>query len=236
MTQNEQRTKMFLFPGVMNTTFQLRPLKQMIERSFPYFDVELRKWGTCLGWVLNLQAYQRNLQMVRAIAGEVSAYRKQHPNDIIHVAGYSAGGGMAALTVSALPEGITINRLILIAPAISTEFPVVSNLLPRVSEFVVNYASPFDVQISLGTRIFGNIDRTFVRGAGSAGFNSEHPNLVQVKWHLGMLRYLHFGTHTSYLSPLWQRRYLLPSIDPALNAASLKAMITSERGVTHEVQ
>jgi hypothetical protein len=49
----------------MNTAFHLVPLKRMIERAYPFFDVDLRIWGWPLGWVFNLQAYERNRHSAR---------------------------------------------------------------------------------------------------------------------------------------------------------------------------
>jgi hypothetical protein len=218
---NLKPAKLLLLPGIMNVRFHLMPLKRMIERAYPVFDVDLQKWGTPLGWVSNLQAHDRNLQTAKTIAGQLTAYRQLHPSAVIDVIGNSAGGGLAGLIVEALPEDIAINRLIMIAPALAFDYPVVQRLLPKVKEFIVNYASPYDLQISVGTKIFGNMDRTFVRGAGSCGFNQENHRLVQIKWHSAMIGHLHFGNHTSYLSPFWQKRYLLPAIDPTTDIKTL---------------
>ncbi len=60
------------------------------------------------------------------------------------------------------------------------------------------------------------------RGAGAVGFALRDPRVVEVHWHKRMLRDLHFGDHTGYFSPRWQRRYLLPALDPDMTADSLR--------------
>ena len=220
-----------ILPGVMNVTFYLAWLKRMIREAYPSYDVDARRWGLPLGWVANLRAYAQNQRTAQAIADELVAYRAQHPNAQIALVGYSGGGGLAVTIAAALPDPVTINRLLLIAPAISPEFPLVQRVLPKVTDFVVNYASRRDLQISLGTTIFGNMDRTKRAGAGAVGFSAQHPKLIQVHWHPGMRRYFHFGYHLSYLAPPWQRRYLLPALDPRMNPDSLRQGLL-EKGVS----
>lgn len=222
---NLTRGLVLILPGVMNVTFYLAWCTRMIRRRFSFYEVEARSWGPRLRWIANLRAYDRNRRTAEAIARELAAYRQERPDAIINVIGYSGGGGLAVMVVAALPKPATINRLLLLAPAISPDYPLQQQILPNVTECVVNYASRYDLQIGQGTKIFGNMDGVRGPGAGAVGFGESHPRLVQVHWHTGMLRYLHFGDHLSYLSPPWQRRYLLPALDPGLKAESLAQVL-----------
>lgn len=208
----------------MNVTFHLAWFAHMVRRTYPFYDVEIRRWGIPLGSIANLRARARNQRKARDLAEALAARRRRHPETPIHVVGYSGGGGLAVLVARALPEGVSINRLLLVAAAISPRYPVAEEILPRISELTVNYASRHDWQIGRGTRLFGNMDGTKEPGAGAVGFAAEHEKLIQVHWHRGMRRDLHFGGHISYLSPSWQRRYLLPALDPQMNCAALKAL------------
>lgn len=136
---------------------------------------------------------------------------------------------MAVLLVQALPEDVTIDRLILVAPAISRDFPLDTAVLPHVREFIVNYASASDFTVGWGTACFGTIDRRWEASAGARGFALEHPRLVEWHWSRDVLRNGHYGNHLSYLSARWQRAYLLPAIDPSVGAAALREGWAAER-------
>lgn len=213
----------------MNLALPFAWLKHMLVRAHPKCLVEIRPWGRRFGWIFNLQAHERNHGTAAAIAQELAKYRRLYPDARMTLLGYSGGGGLAVLILEALPEDLTINRLILVAPAISPAYPIREKVLPRVSEFVVTYASRFDLQVGQGTRLFGNMDGTKSKGAGAVGFVTEDSKLVQVHWHAGMMRDLHFGDHFSYLSPLWQRRYLVPALDPAMTIRGFRECVAGRR-------
>src|SRR5690606_349663 len=148
----------------------------------PGFDIEVRRWGTPLLALRNLRAYERNAETAARMAEEIAARRRERPDERFYLVAYSGGGGMAALVVAALPEDVMIDRLILIAPAISPGFPLERDVLPRVRELVVNYASERDIQVGWGTRTFGTIDRKHVDSAGAVGFDIDHPRLAEWHW------------------------------------------------------
>ncbi len=220
---------MIILPGIMNLELPLAWLRRMLVRAYPHCLVTIRPWGRPFGWIFNLQAHERNRVTAAAFGQELAAYRGLHPDARITLVGYSGGGGLAAMIVGSLPEGVTINRLILVAPAISPFHPITDKVLPRVSEFVVAYASRFDLQVGQGTKLFGNMDGIKGKGAGAVGFATEDYKLVQVHWDRGMMRTLHFGDHFSYLSPLWQRHYLVPALDPAMTVRRLREHVAGRR-------
>src|SRR5690606_10975183 len=113
-----------VLPGVNNTRFQLDGFVERAEARLPRFDIEVRRWGTPLLPLRNLRAHERNLVTAQALAAEIAKWRRTHPHDRFYLMGYSGGGGMAALVTSALPEGVEIDRLILVAPAISPSYPL----------------------------------------------------------------------------------------------------------------
>jgi len=214
----------WLIPGVANTRFQLREFASRIRQAHPEWQVDIRTWGDPLRSFRNLESYERNMATARELAEELAAFRNNNPEAVIDVVGYSGGGGIAVFVVESLPADVQINRLILIAPAISPQYPLKSTIIPRISEYVVNYASVHDLQAGWGTKNFGTMDRKNVASAGFEGFGVKHPQLVQVFWNSGMIWDGHFGNHLSYLSHAWQRKYVLPALDPKLDAEDLQAL------------
>lgn len=199
----------------------------MLNEAYPQLDVDVRPWGRPLHSLGNLRAYERNLKTAQILADELTPFRRENPKAIIDIVGVSGGGAMALFVLQALPEDVTINRLILIAPAISFDYPVESTVMPHVSEFVINFASPMDLQVGWGTRLFGTMDRRNVKSAGYSGFASEHPNLLQIRWNKSMIRQGHRGNHLGYYSSAWLRKYVLPALDPQADMEHLQKILGS---------
>lgn len=214
---------LLVLPGVGNTRFHLDGFVTRAEQQLPGFTVAVRPWGVPLMTLHNLRAHERNLEVARDIADEIASFRRTHPAAPIYLVGYSGGGGMAVLAVAALAADVSIDRLVLVAPAISPDYPVADALLPKVEEFVVNYASERDLQVGWGTRTFGTIDRVASDSAGAVGFSANHARLVQWRWSPRDRALGHRGNHVAYLGRRWQQAHLLPALDPRLTAKQLCA-------------
>ncbi len=96
-------------------------------------------------------------------------------------------------------------------------------MLPHVREFVVNFASKRDLQVGWGTHLAGTMDRVHAHSCGHAGFNLDHPRIVDVFWTPAMIAEGHHGHHLGYINTPWQRKYLAPALDPATTAEVLRA-------------
>lgn len=217
-----RRGYVLVLPGIWNTRFQFRRFVAAARAQLRCFDVEVRLWGIPLLGLHNLSAYRRNLETAVAIANDLVVWRKQHPSGRLYVVGYSGGGGLATLVAASLPAGVAVDRLILVAPAISPGFPLEDLVLPHVNEFTVNYSSSEDLQVGWGTSVFGTVDRQRTKSAGSVGFDVDHPRLLQWRWSATDADGPHHGNHWSYLKSAWQRSALLPALDPAVGARQLQ--------------
>jgi pimeloyl-ACP methyl ester carboxylesterase len=213
--------RMLILPGVGNTQFHLAGFVASVEQQLPSFDVEVRTWGVPFATIHNLRAHERNVATAASIAAEIADWRRAHPTEPFYLVGYSGGGGMATLVTAALPPAVVIDRLILVAPAIAPDYPLASEVLPHVREFVVNYSSERDLQVGWGTRTFGTIDRKHTASAGAVGFATVDARLLQHRWSMADAPFGHLGNHMAYLNPRWQAAKLLPALDPSLGSAAL---------------
>lgn len=127
---------------------------------------------------------------------------------------------MATLVTAALPDDVQIDRLVLVAPAISPDYPLESEVLPHVREYVVDFASE---QVGWGTQTFGTIDRKSTPSAGAIGFEIAHERLLEHRWSSAEVPLGHAGNHLAYLSRRWQAARLLPVLDPSLDARAIRA-------------
>jgi pimeloyl-ACP methyl ester carboxylesterase len=223
VVQARVRGRLLILPGVGNTQFHLAGFVASAQRQLPQFDVAVRTWGVPFLTIHNLRAQERNEATAAGIAAEIAAWRRAHPHEPFYLVGYSGGGGMATLIASALPDDVGIDRLILVAPAISPDYPLAAHVLPHVREFVVNYSSHRDLQVGWGTRTFGTIDRKSTDSAGAVGFELQDERLLELRWTVADEPFGHAGNHLAYLNPRWQAAKLLPALDPAVQAADLKA-------------
>ena len=220
-TPSQVEGRVLILPGVGNTRFHLAGFVAATEAQLPRFDVEVRTWGKPFLTIHNLRAHERNVATAARIAEEIADWQRAHPTAPFYLVGYSGGGGMATLITSALPPDVSIDRLVLVAPAISPDYPVSTDVLPHVREFVVNYASERDLQVGWGTRTFGTIDRKNTASAGAIGFATEDERLLQYRWSAADEPFGHAGNHLAYLNGRWQAAKLLPALDPALGPEAL---------------
>jgi pimeloyl-ACP methyl ester carboxylesterase len=215
--------RLLILPGVGNTRFHLAGFVAAAEAQLPEFEVEVRPWGIPFLTIHNLRAHERNEATAKRIAAEIAEWRRAHPDAPFYLVGYSGGGGMATLVTAALPDDVLIDRLVLVAPAISPDYPLGMEVLPHVREYVVNYASDRDLQVGWGTRTFGTIDRKKTASAGAIGFAAADERLLEYRWSSADGPFGHAGNHLAYLSSRWQAAKLLPALDPSLDAGALRA-------------
>lgn len=214
--------RIFILPGVTNTQGETGGIAKVLKRAFPDHDVVVRRWGRPFLALTNLRSYERNAKKARELADEIAALRRDEPSVPIDIVGLSGGGAMALFVVEALPEDVSVRRVVLLAPAISGGFPIETRVMPKVDDFVVNFVSPLDWQVSLGTQVFGTMDRRAERSAGYTGFPVDHPRLLQVSWRPEMMMQGHFGNHLSYLSESWQQQYVVPALEPSMTIEALR--------------
>jgi pimeloyl-ACP methyl ester carboxylesterase len=215
--------RVLILPGVGNTRFHLAGFVAAAKAQLPRFDVEVRTWGVPFMTIHNLRAHERNVATAEAIAAEIAEWRRAHPDAPYYLVGYSGGGGMATLITAALPDDVAIDRLVLVAPAISPDYPLEAEVLPHVREYVVNYASERDLQVGWGTRTFGTIDRKNTDSAGAIGFAEANERLLEYRWSTADEPFGHAGNHLAYLSGRWQAAKLLPVLDPSVGPEALRA-------------
>lgn len=215
--------RLLILPGVGNTRFHLAGFVAAAEAELPRFDVEVRTWGVPFMTIYNLRNYEHNEATAAAIAAEIADWRRAHPDEPFYLVGYSGGGGMATLVTAALPDDVSIDRLVLVAPAISPDYPLGTEVLPHVRDYVVNYASERDLQVGWGTHTFGTIDRKNTVSAGAIGFASSHERVLEYRWSAADLGFGHAGNHLAYLSARWQGAKLLPALDPSVGPSALRA-------------
>lgn len=216
------RQWLVLVPGVEGGAWQLAAVKAGLRDGGYDGRMEVFEWGVRpFGSLINLMDLPANKRRAEKIAARIRAIKSQAPGCEVTLIGYSGGGGLAALAAERLDDASKIDRLILIAAALSPHHNL-DAAMSHCNRGIINYYSPRDVAIlGVGTSLFGTIDRTYTDSAGFVGFQDaqrhllERPDLVQIKWQESWAKLAHNGGHVGWLMAPWTREVLAPQLKPA---------------------
>ena len=138
--------------------------------GLPY-AIERVVWGHGFGrWYSDLSDVEHLSQQADRVAGRIRCFRAEHPGEPVFLVGKSGGAGLVLLALERLEPG-SVERAVLLAPAVSPRYDLTAALRAVRGEMTV-FTSPLDVVIlGAGTRLFGTIDRVRTFGAGLRGFD-----------------------------------------------------------------
>ncbi|MCG3126330.1 MAG: hypothetical protein CHACPFDD_01163 [Phycisphaerae bacterium] len=191
-----------------------------VEQAIEIFDWTVPVPGA---YLFNLADLERNRLQGRKLADRIQRFRDEHPAKPVFVVGHSGGGGVATLAVAALPAGTRVDMLLLLAPALSPNYDL-SAALRRTRYGIHNFYSPLDVGfLTVGTTVFGNIDREHGASAGALGFSPPatlsrsdqrqyDAKLRQTRWNIRLARTGATGGHLGWASSKFAREHLAPMI------------------------
>ena len=184
-------------------------------------------WSHGLGrWFADLTDVTNRDGKAALLADAVRQYRTWQADVPVFFIGKSGGSGIVVKALERLEEN-SVERAILLAPALSPDYDLTTALCAVKREMVV-FWSPLDVLLlSLGTRVFGTADRVRTVSAGLVGFRvppgpsesasageveraRQYAKLRQVRWSPGMARAGHLGGHFGPDSPVFLKNYVVP--------------------------
>jgi len=157
------------------------------------------------------------------LAAEIGALRATCPEMPIYVVAYSAGAHVALEAAHCL-EPNSLERIVLLAPAVSADY----DLRPALSaarQGVDAFTSKRDrLYLGLGVRVVGTADgKRHVPAAGRVGFDMPCSidsdaglanRLHQHPWDRGAVWTGNLGDHAGSLRPAHLRTYVLPLLTP----------------------
>ncbi|HEY3241860.1 MAG TPA: hypothetical protein VGM03_00790 [Phycisphaerae bacterium] len=210
-----------LLPGIEGRPWEFRQCIPGLREAGLECTVDVIEWGHgAYRDLKNLTDLSANLAHAHEVAARIAAYQHEHPDEAITVVGYSGGGGLALLVVEALPPGVMLERVILMAAAVAPDHDV-HPVLAHARRGVLNFYSPRDsFVLGAGTRTFGTIDRKYTASAGYVGFQDsagqllQCEGLTQIPWTQDWLKLGHDGGHIGWLARPWARAILAHEIDP----------------------
>jgi hypothetical protein len=186
--------------------------------GLPY-AVRVLPWGHGFGrWYADLTRVANRDAKAALVADAVRRFKAARPGDPAFLVAKSGGSGVIVKALEQL-EANSVERAVLLAPALSPGYDLAA-ALRAVNREVVAFWSPLDVIVlGAGTRLFGTADRVRTVAAGMVGFRpplgqagsgDPHAKLRQVRWDLRMASSGYLGGHVGTDSPIFLRRYVVP--------------------------
>lgn len=193
-----------VLPGVEGASWWNSNVAQGLRDGGLQTAIEVEDWttGNALLFPMHLRHTSRNKKQAERLAAKIVAYQEEHPQRPVNLVGISGGGGMALLTLEALPPGRKVTNVVLLSPAISPQYDIRS-ALDRTERTITNVYSPLDMFVlGAGTAVFGTIDGRHTASAGMVGFQlpkdlppEEYSKLRQLKYDWRMAGTGNLGGH-----------------------------------------
>jgi pimeloyl-ACP methyl ester carboxylesterase len=154
------------------------------------------------------------------LADLIRSLKAEDPSRPVFLLAKSGGAGLALKTAESLPAN-TLERIVLLAAAVSPTYDLRRALLATHGE-IVSFCSAHDqIILNFGTRQFGTIDRVFGPAAGLHGFKAPsqfataadrdlYRRLVQIPWTSRNLLELNSGTHMGSAFPAFLSTEVAP--------------------------
>jgi len=168
----------------------------------------------------NQTAYGRNRDMAALLADMIVDYKTRYPGRPVYLIGHSGGTAVAVWSAEALPDGMEVQGIFLLASSLSPGYDL-SKAMAKTTDQIVNVYSPNDdALLGNGTRIIGTMDGAHCAAAGKVGFHRRSGwrrgggELVQMGWTPGMRKVGYHGDHFSVCSGEFIAKYVVPRMGP----------------------
>jgi pimeloyl-ACP methyl ester carboxylesterase len=162
---------------------------------------------------------EHTLAEAKFLAGEIVTLLRREPRPKIYLVAHSAGAGVVLPAVQYLPPN-SIERMILLAPAVSADYDIRPALRTSRSGLENFYSERDRFILDFGIRVFGTTDRR--RGSPAAGLVGFRPpplspeelpllnRLHQHPWEPSMIMNGNRGGHYGSYEPEFLRAYIIP--------------------------
>jgi hypothetical protein len=180
----------------------VRGLKAGFTQAGEVVEIQIYDWTENNPGIPALQAYKRNHAEAKIISDMLTAHYRADPKRPIYLTCHSGGAGLAVWALEDLPADVSVETLLMLAPALSPQYDL-SAALRHVQKSAEVFWSDQDTGIlDFGTRTFGTIDGVYSVSAGYVGFTrppkgdiTEYAKLHQHPYEAAWVKYGNFGQH-----------------------------------------
>ena len=157
-------------PGIGGETFVHEWWCDEVHRAAPTTQSDVYDWTGHRFPIMVLQAYERNRAEAKKIAEQIATMRREHPAARIVISAESGGAGPAVWALEDLPEDVSVDSVVLLAPALSPEYDLTAALRHVTGSMYVFISEQDNFILAWGTEQYGTIDGKRVQAAGRFGF------------------------------------------------------------------
>jgi hypothetical protein len=143
----------------------------LVDGGYPG-AVEVVDWTTGFWplFVYHLRAGKRHRAAAELVADKIADYQARYPGREVNLVGFSAGALVSLRAVEAMPDGKQVDRVVLLAGAVSPWYDLRA-ALAKTRVGVWSYYQPQDVAaLWAGTLVAGTADGKHFASAGAVGF------------------------------------------------------------------
>jgi pimeloyl-ACP methyl ester carboxylesterase len=169
--------------------------------------------------VAALLARRRNEREAEKVAARIEKLLTDDPDLKVRIVCHSGGAGIAAWALERLPDGMQIETLVMIAPALSPRYDL-SKALAHVRGKAYAFTSPNDaIVLGAGTRLLGTIDGVKTEAAGLHGFvkpdgadDAQYAKLVPMPYAAEWMDLGNIGDHIGPMGRTFAREVISPIV------------------------
>jgi hypothetical protein len=195
-----------------------RMVRSLVQAGFDG-ETEVYDWTSTDAGLMALTNQQRHRHEAGVVAAKLTAIRRADPNREIILTAHSGGTGVLVWALEKLPPDVHVDRVLLVASALSPGYDL-SKALAHVDGEMFNFYSPLDVAVlDVGTTLFGTIDGRKETAAGCIGFNmpagadrDEYRKLRQFAYDSAWLQLGNTGSHIGAMQRPFVRGVLAPIV------------------------
>lgn len=204
-----------LYPGISSLPSDMILWYEAMREEGVEQAIEVISYGPPLDLIGNLQNFERNKAFSVVEAQRIAAYADEYPGRPVTLIGYSGGAAIAVLVAEYLPEGCSIDRVLLFSSGLSAQYDL-APALEHCDHGMMHYYSPIDTLSLFFTNWLGTMDGFNTDPAAAVGFDFESPAFTEWTWTEDMRALGNNGDHTDYLwNEAWLRVYVPPLLpDP----------------------
>ena len=212
----ESRLVLWYVPGIsgqrpLDDRFLVALADAIQTQSTSITTTRITNWSGANAGLNSLLNYPRARQQALLLASELQEYASANPNDRLVLLCHSAGAGVTAWALEAMPPDVRISTWVMLAPALSPSYDLTS-ALGRVAKAYVFSSELDSIVLGTGTRLLGTIDRVQSDAAGRIGFTRAYPNLDELKYDKSWMAFNNDGDHIGPMMPGFARGVIAPLI------------------------
>jgi hypothetical protein len=190
-----------------------------------------------------LLARQRNNKEAKIISQMIQQERAANPQEKIFLTTHSAGAGLGAWALEALPDDVKIDTMVMMSPALSPTYDL-SPALKHIAGHLYVFTSLADIIVlSTGTKLFGTIDGVKTDAAGRVGFTTppgadaaQYAKVVQLPYDPSWIKYNDFGDHIGGLNRSFAKNVIVPLIlEGKMPAVAMPTTAQTPAGLQREM-